>query len=111
MKSEDIIEGLNLHIKGVRIHKNINATGHVVLQKVIIPYSKFKAYKLYKYTLWFVNGGNSYKVFEIENTERVINGQEENIDRKMNILLSNTIFNWIGTIYYEEVINGEYKGL
>ena len=62
MKSEDIIEGLNKHIETHRKDKGIKATGHLVLQKEIMPHSSFKAYKIYEYTLWFTKKGKSYKV-------------------------------------------------
>ena len=62
MKAEDIIEGLNLHIETKREDRGIKTTGHLILQKEIMPHSSFKAYKIYKYTLWFATRGKSYKV-------------------------------------------------
>lgn len=111
MKVEDIIEGLNLHIETKRKDRGIKTTGHLVLQKEIMPHSSFKAYKIYKHTLWFVKDGKSYKVIMIEHTEKVLDGQEESMNRKMNIMLSNMIFDWIGSDFYEAVIQGTYKGI
>ena len=47
----------------------------------------------------------------LEHTTKVLDGQEENMNRRMNIMLSNMIFNWIGSDFYEQVINGEYNGI
>lgn len=111
MKAEDIIEGLNLHIETKRKDRGIKTTGHLVLQKEIKSHSSFKAYKIYKYTLWFAKKGKSYEVMVLEYTTKVLDGQEENMNRRMNIMLSNMIFNWIGSDFYEQVINGECNGI
>ena len=111
MKAEDIIEGLNLHIETKRKDRDIKTTGHLVLQKEIMPHSSFKAYKIYKYTLWFAKKGKSYEVMVLEHTAKVLDGQEENTLREMNIRLSTLIFNWIGSASYEAVIKGEYNGV
>ena len=111
MKAEDIIEGLNLHIETKRKDRGIKTTGHLVLQKEIKSHSSFKAYKIYKYTLWFAKKGKSYEVMVLEHTAKVLDGQEENMNREMNIMLSNMIFDWIGSKFYEEIIQGTYKGI
>lgn len=111
MKTEDIIEGLNKHIETKRKDRGIKTTGHLVLQKEIMPHSSFKVYKIYKYTLWFTKRGKSYKVITVQHTAKVPDGQEENMLREMNIILSTLIFNWIGSDFYEVVIKGEYNGV
>lgn len=111
MKAEDIIEGLNLHIETKRKDRGIKTTGHLVLQKEIKSHSSFKAYKIYKYTLWFAKKGKYYEVMVLEHTAKVLDGHEENMNREMNIMLSNMIFNWIGSASYEAVIKGEYNGV
>ena len=111
MKAEDIIEGFNLHIETKRKERGIKTTGHLVLQKEIMSHSSFKAYKIYKYTLWFAKKGKSYEVIVLKDTTKVLESQEENMNREMNIMVSNRIFNWIGSDFYEQVINGEYNGI
>lgn len=111
MKAEDIIEGLNKHIETRRGERRIENVGHMVLQKEIMPHSSFKVYKTYKYTLWFTKRGKSYEVMKIQHTAKVPDGQEENMLREMNIMLSTSIFNWIGSDFYEAVIKGEYNGV
>lgn len=111
MKAEDIIEGLNRHIEDRRSERGIENVGHVVLQKEIMPHSSFKVYKTYEYTLWFTKRGKSYRVMRIQHTAKVPDGQEENMLREMNIILSTLIFNWIGSDSYESVIKGEYNGV
>lgn len=111
MKAEDIIEGLNKHIEARRSERGIENVGHMVLQKEIMPHASFKVYKIYKYTLWFTKRGKSYKVMKVQHTAKVPDGQEENMLREMNIMLSTLIFNWIGSDFYEAVIKGEYNGV
>lgn len=111
MKAEDIIEGLNKHIEIRRSERGIENVGHIVLQREIIPHSSFKIYKIYKYTLWFTKRGKSYKVITVQHIAKVPDGQEENMLREMNIMLSTSIFNWIGSDSYEAVIKGEYNGV
>ena len=111
MKAEDIIEGLNRHIETRRSERGIENVGHIVLQREIIPHSSFKVYKIYKYTLWFTKRGKSYRVITVQHTAKVPDGQEENMLREMNIMLSTLIFNWIGSDFYEAVIKGEYNGV
>lgn len=111
MKAEDIIEGLNKHIETRRSERRIENIGHIVLQREIIPHTPFKVYKIYKYSLWFTKGGKSYIVITVQHTAKVLDGQEENMLREMNIRLSTLIFNWIGSDSYESVIKGEYNGV
>lgn len=111
MKAEDIIEGLNKHIETRRSERGIENVGHMVLQKEIMPHASFKVYKIYKYTLWFTKRGKSYKVITAQHTAKVPDGQEENMLREMNIMLSTLLFNWIGSDFYEAVIKGEYNGV
>ena len=54
MKAEDIIEGLNQSIEDKRDALKIKATGHLVLQRTVTPHQTFKAYKEYKFVVWFV---------------------------------------------------------
>ena len=111
MKLEDIIEGLNKHIEIERRNKGIKTTGHLVLQKEIVPNSSFKVYKTFKYILWFTKNKKSHRVITIQHTAKSIEGYEEILLREMNIMLSTNLFNWIGSNSYRMVINGEYNGI
>lgn len=103
MKAEDIIEGLNKHIEIRRGERGIENAGHIVLQREIIPHSSFKVYKTYKYTLWFTKRGKSYEVMKIQHTAKVPDGQEESMLREMDIMLSTSIFNWIGSYFMKQL--------
>ena len=110
MKAEDIIEGLNRHIETKRKDRGIKTTGHLVLQKEIMLHSSFKAYKIYKYTLWFTKKGKSHEVIVLEHTAKVLDGQEEKIIRAVDMQLSIALFEFMDTEYYDQVIKGEYYG-
>ena len=111
MKVEDIIEGLNQSIEDKRDALKIKATGHLVLQRTVKPHQTFKAYKEYESVVWFVKGGKKCRVITVKETAKVLDGQEETMIRRMNVELSRLIFNWIGSDFYEQVINGEYNGI
>lgn len=105
MRVEEVIKGLNKHIEDKRCNKNIKTTGHLVLQKTITPHPTFKAYKKYKGIIWFVKGNRKYKVLSVE-----YNNNVSSAEREIAILLCQSIFNWIGSVFYEQVINGTYIG-
>ena len=110
MKLEDIIEGLNRHIENKRKSLDINVQGHLILQKTIKPHSTFKAYKEYNFTIWFIKGRERFRVLTLNHVARVVDGHEEALMKDMIIMLSEMIFNWIGSSFYEQVIKGEYNG-
>lgn len=107
MRVEDIVEGFNKHIEEKRKELNINTKGHLVLQKLITPSPTFKAYKFYEMILWFVKSSKKQRLFTISQTVKMIDSQEEGVNRCMNILLSTELFSFIGTKKYEQVIKGE----
>ena len=111
MKAEDIIEGLNQSIEDKRDALKIKTTGHLVLQRTVKPHQTFKAYKEYKFVVWFVKDSKKYRVIRLTWTAKVLDGQEETVLREINIRLSRLIFNWIGSDFYEAVIKGEYNGV
>lgn len=111
MKVEDIIEGLNLHIEIKRRDNKIDAKGHLVMQKEIKANPTFKAYKEYRYTIWFVKNRKSYRVFTIQQTARVLDGYEDAIYKQLNTMLYQSLFDWIGSDSYDKVIKGEYNGI
>ena len=111
MRAEDIVEGLNRHIEERRSERDIPSKGHLVLQRVIEPHPTFKAYKTYKAILWFVKGKDRYIVISLSHSDKVLEGQEGSMQQYINTELCHLIFNWIGSSFYEEVINGEYNGI
>lgn len=110
MKAEDIIEGLNRHVETKRQSLGIITTGHLVLQRSMKPHQTFKAYKEYEYVLWFIKGSKKYRVITLKHTAKVLDGQEESLLRELNVKLSELIFNWVGSSFYEDVVKGEYNG-
>lgn len=110
MKIENIVEGLNRFIEDKRDVLKIKTNGHLVLQRTMKPRQTFKAYKEYKYIIWFVKDGKKYNIITIEKTAKVLDGQEGTILKIMDIELSKMIFNWIGSASYEQVIKGECNG-
>ena len=110
MQIEDLIEAFNLTISQYRKLNNIDSKSHIVLQKNIEYNNTFKAYKTYVRTLWYVNGRNKYIIFKVSHTDKVLDGQEEKIIRAVDMQLAVALFEFMGTEYYNQIINGEYYG-
>lgn len=109
MRAEDIVEGLNKHIEDKRKLDSIPAKGHLVLQSTATTHPTFKVYKTCEATLWFIKDNRKHKILSVQHTDRVLNKQESNIERAVNIELCRVIFNWVGSNSYIQVINGEYR--
>ena len=107
MRVEDIIEGINRHIEHIRTLNKIETKSHLVLKKVVNTNPNFKAYKEYIYTVWNVSKEGKHEVSNFVLLERVIDGQEESINRKMIIGLSEALFAWRGTEDFNKVVKGE----
>lgn len=110
MKTEDIVEALNIQIESKRKSLNIDSSGHVVIQKIITINPTFKAYKKYSYTLWFVKAGHKYMIVKVQETAKILEGQEETVIRRLNIELSRQIFNLIDSELFKQIVQGEYAG-
>lgn len=110
MKAEDLVEALNLHISQTRKRNNIDAKGHLILQRNTQENSTFKAYKTYLYTLWFVVNRKKYKVFTVSLTNKVLDGQEEGMIKDMNNRLCISLFELLDTEYFKQILKDEYYG-
>lgn len=73
MDAVGIVEALNTKFEWMQCKKGV----HFILHKEIECNSFSKAYKEYKYTLWYINNGEKYKVTTISHTSRVVTEKEE----------------------------------
>lgn len=109
MKIEDIIiESFNRCIEQDRKISNVDATGHLILQKITKPHTVFKAYKEYNYTVWFVKGSSKYRVITISLVDRVIGNSDAAVLDKLNIELSNKILRVATSAQYKYLVYGTY---
>lgn len=109
MKLEDLIECLNRHIENKRESLGIKTKGHLILQRVIKQNNIFKLYKDYIITVWFIKGTKKYNVLTCNQVYKTTDNNEEKILKNLSIILSEEIFNWIGSEHYKQIIEGEYK--
>lgn len=110
MRVEEIIAGLNKYIESRRNTLKIKVKGHIVLHKTYISHPTFKAYKEYKYDVWYVNKPYSNKILSISKVEKVLEGHEEKILSSMNVDLCTALFELINSEDFELIIYGEYEG-
>lgn len=99
MKLEEIIEALNISFNNKDINK-----GHFVLQRIITPNPSFKLYKEYEYILWFIKKDIKQKMLTCNNTVKVIKGQEESIERYIDIDFCKSLFDWLRTDNYIKLL-------
>lgn len=107
----EVIEALNNHIFDKRALNNIKDSSHLVLQWAIFAHETFKAYKTLRMTLWFINGKERCSVLRVEHTAKAVNDSEiEKLKYKTGEIMCHNIFNWISSYYYNQVVEGTYKG-
>lgn len=73
MDAIGIVETLNKKFESMECKKGV----HFILHKEIECNSFSKAYKEYKWTLWYINSGEKFKVTTLSHTSRVITEKEE----------------------------------
>lgn len=110
MSTEDIIESLNLYIEEQRRRLGVNIKGHLVVHKVIDNTSSFKAYKNYKYSVYYIQNRTKHALFGVSLVDKVIGDKDEAIVLKLNIELCKLIFKAIKEGIIDEIIKGEYNG-
>lgn len=109
MKIEDIINSFNLHIIERRKAFNIDTTGHIVLQKSIKPCETFKAYKECEYIVWFVKLKKKHRVLTVKKTMKLLASDGETALNELDLEISKSLFNIIGSTTYDKILTGEYK--
>ena len=95
MKTEDIVEAINIELKARRKELNIERKGHFILQRNIDVDSSFKAYKTYSVKLWYFETKKKTKVImEDKITEKVLNNNDDNVVRSLNISFISKFLNF-----------------
>ena len=74
IKTEDIVEAINIDLKECRNQLGLQVKGHFILQRNIETDSSFKAYKTYSIKLWYFKTKTKMDiVLEDKVTENVFN--------------------------------------
>lgn len=108
MDSTHIISCLNKHIFDKRKALNLNTTGHLVLHNKIEEDASFPVYKIFQFSVYFVNNTRPTLVFSLKQTIKAPKDKEDYIKEELNLKFLQQVFNWIGTEDYFKVINGTY---
>ena len=86
MKTEDIVEAINLALEDKRKEIDIKKKGHFILQRNIETDPSFKIYKTYSIKLWyFKNKKEQFLVLSDSITDRIVGDNDEKIIRTLNI--------------------------
>lgn len=108
MDAVGIVEVLNTKFEWMRCKKGV----HFILHKEIECNSFSKAYKEYKWTLWYINNGEKFKVTTISHISRVVTEKEESeMTKCMEESLLTSIFNLL--LDHDSLtlmLNGKFKG-
>lgn len=102
MKADELIIALNN-----KCQKN-NEEGRFVLQKNIEVNSSFKLYKTYSYKLWYVLKRKKIIILTAQITDKVITGQEEIINKQLNIIFLEKVLSLINSETWENLKSGIY---
>lgn len=105
MKQEDIAIALTNELISIRPLKGIEK---FIVQRTIENNTSFKAYKTYTVILWYVKGKKTHKLITIEKVERVLTGEEDKINKILNIEFLNLIFKLLKSDVWEQIIKEEY---
>ena len=107
MKTEDIVEAINLELEDRRRQLQIESKGHFILQRNVEIDPSFKIYKTYSIKLWyFKNKKEQFLVLSDCITDRVIGDDDEKIIRALNISFLSKFFKlynsekWINIVKY-----------
>lgn len=110
MELYDIIDSLNQAIQDKRLKHNINKSSYLVVIEQVIPNEVHKLYKSYECTLWYIDSDIKQKVMMISQFKRLPEYEEEAMKFKVRKQFIKTLFLWIGSKSYAEVVNGIYNG-
>lgn len=108
MGAVGIVEVLNTKFEWMQCKKGV----HFILHKQIECNSFSKAYKEYKWILWYINNGEKFKVTTLFRTSRVVTEKKESeMTKYMQESLLTSIFNLL--LDHDNLIlmlNGKFKG-
>lgn len=108
MTVEEVVECLNKHIQKKRKQLGLLNTSFLVLQKLSKKNPVFKIYREYIYTLWLVNNTEKSRVLEVKYTDRVVDKNEEAVEKLIDMEFTKRIFDLINTDLHEDIIKGTY---
>lgn len=109
MALDNIIEAINRYIDNNRNPELLNRQ-HLVLQRIVAPHTTFKAYKVYEYILWVVDGIDKYRLLTLKQQIKSVSGTEELITEQLELQFTCGIVELLMDKKYliKQVIDGEY---
>lgn len=106
MKTEDIVEAINIDLKRCRRNLNIDMQGHFILQRNIDVDASFKTYKTYSIKLWYSQSKKNVQVIlEDSITDKVLNNDDSKIIRLLNISFLSKFLEFNKSKKWIEIVN------
>lgn len=108
MDAVGIVEVLNTKFERMKCNKGV----HFILHKEIECNNFSKAYKEYKWTLWYINNGEKSKVTTLSHTSRIVTEKEES---EMIKLMEESLLALIFNLLLDHdnltlMLDGKFKG-
>lgn len=95
-----------------RYTRTINDKAMFILQKEVEA-CKFKAYKKFKYTLWYIDKSRDkrFPILIAQDTSRVTSPEEEEVVlRQLNLKFMEDIFKFVRGEEFKFILGGSYDG-
>lgn len=108
MDAVGIVEVLNTKLELMKCKNGV----HFILHKEIEYNSFSKAYKEYRWTLWYINNGEKFKVTTLSHSSRIVTENEES---KMIKYMEEQLLTFIFNLLQDHdnltsILDGRYKG-
>lgn len=110
MTIEDIIYVLNKNISQERKNKNIDAKGHLVVTKTIIPDTNIRAFKQVNICLWYILEDYKVKIITVQIVEKILFNQKENAINRASIKFIFELFKLISSNLWYNIIKEDFNG-
>lgn len=110
MTIEDIIYVLNKNISLERKNKNIDAKGHLVVTKTIIPDTNIKAFKQVNICLWYILEDYKVRIITVQIVEKILFNQKENAINRASIKFIFELFKLVSSNLWYNIIKEDFNG-
>lgn len=81
-----------------------------MIQKKMVSHPTFKAYKIVRYILWFLDGTEKRNVLEENYTEKIIDDNKKTMMEKLDVRFVRSVIGYVSSDKYRELIREVFDG-